>query len=133
MDKDYNHVNTFPKDRDKVLFKAGPKLVKADLPSLSSSVHTTDPYTSEGSLSYQHLLVSGKKATPCSVGLFSTKEERLQYVFDTAVTQRVLDKSKLSPFSFLDSRNIDKLTKTSINLAPRSKNGPENFHNSDLQ
>ena len=87
-------------------------------------------------MSSKHLLVTGKKTTPCSVGLFSIKEERLQYVHDVAVTQRVLDQSKLSPFSFLDSRNIDKLTKTSINLATHSKNvtiGSENFHNSDLQ
>ena len=136
MDKDHDQYLTFAKDRDKALSKAGPKLVQAVLPGLSSSVHTTGPESSEGSFSYQHLLVSGRKATPCSVGLFSTTGERLQYVHDVAVAQRVLDQSKLSPFLFLDSRNIDKLTKKSINLAPCSKDVTivyESFQNSDLQ
>ena len=77
VDKDNNYIHTFAKDRDKALSKAGPKLVRAVFPGLSSSVHTTGLESSQGSLSYQHLLVSGKQATPCSVGLFSTKEERL--------------------------------------------------------
>ena len=80
--KDHDRYLTFAKDRDKALSKAGPKLVQAILPGLSSSVHTTGPDSSEGSLSCQHLLVSGNKATPCSVGSFNTREERLQYVYD---------------------------------------------------
>ena len=116
MDKDHGNIYKFAKERDKALANLGPKIVKAVLPGLTSSIHTTGSDPSEGSLSYQHSLVTGKKATPCSVGSFSTKEERLQYVFATPVAQRVLDQSKLSPFLFLDSRNIDKLTKASINL-----------------
>ena len=85
VDRDHNTIHTFARDRDKALAKAGPKLVKAVLPGLSSSVHTTGSDPSEGSLSYQHLLVTGKKAAPCSVGSFSTKEERLQDAFITAV------------------------------------------------
>ena len=99
VDKDHNLVHTFAKDRDKALSKAGPKLVKAVLPGLSSSVHTTGPDSSEGSLSYQHLLVSGKKVTPCSVGSFSTKEASLQYVHDVKVAQRVL--ANLTMVSYL--------------------------------
>ena len=87
-DKDYDRFFTFAKDRDRTLSKAGPMLVQAVLPGLSSAVHTTGPESSEGSFSYQHLLVSGKKVTPCSFGSFNTKEERLQYVFDTIVTQK---------------------------------------------
>ena len=73
VDKDYNQFFTFAKDQDRALSKAGPKLVQAVLPGLSSSVHTTGPESSEGSFSYQHLLVLGNKVTPCNVGSFSSK------------------------------------------------------------
>ena len=85
VDKEHNWFFIFAMERDKVLSKAGPKLVQAFLPGLSSHVHTTGSDSSGVSLSYQHLLVSGNKATPCSVGLFNTREERLQYAYDIAV------------------------------------------------
>ena len=91
MDKDHSTIFTFARDRYKTPATLGPKIVEAVLPGLSSSVHTTSSDPSEGSLSYQHLLVSGKKVTPCSVGLFSTKEERLKYVNNVTVASRVLN------------------------------------------
>ena len=91
IDKEHNWFYTFAKERDKALSKAGPKLLQAFLPGLSSHVRTTGSDLSGGSLSYQHLLVSGNKATPCSVGSFNTREERLQYVYDLAVAHKVLE------------------------------------------
>ena len=78
VDNDHSDLYTYEKDRDKALSSLGPRI-----PTLQ--VQTCRRVVS------QHLLVSGNKVTPCSVGLFTTKEERLQYVLNTAVTQKVLD------------------------------------------
>ena len=99
----------------------GPRIFDAVVPGLSRSVPTTGP--DAGSLSYQHLLASGNKATACSFDSFMNREERLKYASDIAVASQIVEQSKLSPFSFLDQRGIDKLTRASIDLKPRKKNG----------
>ena len=73
----------------------------------------------KGTLSYQHLLASGNKSTTCSFDLFTSTEERLKYANNIAVTSRIVEQSKLSPFSFLDQKGIDRLTRSAIDLKPR--------------
>ena len=107
VDLNLNYLYTYTKDRDKALSSLGPRLVDAVLPGLSNSVPTTGSDMSKGSFSYQHLLVSGNKVTPCSADSLMSKEERLRYVNDIAVTSKIVDQSKLSPFTFLDSKSID--------------------------
>ena len=38
----------------------------------------------------------------------------------------MVDRSKLSPYLFLDSKNIDRLTKSTIDLKPRTRNFMDN-------
>ena len=94
VDTDYANLYRYTKDRDKALASLGPRIMDAVLPGLNNSVPTTGIEMSKGSLSYQHLLVSGKKATPCSADLLKSKEERLKYVDDISVTCRVLDQTQ---------------------------------------
>ena len=89
------------------------------VPGLNCSTPATGSDT--GSLDYQHLLASGNKATACSFDLFMSTEERLKYANDIAVTSRIVEQSKLSPFSFLDQKCIDRLTRSSIDLKPRKR------------
>ena len=79
-----------------------------------------------GSLSYQHLLVSGKKKTSCSSDLLQSRDSRLKYANDIAVTSQIVDRLKLSPYWFLDSKNIDRLTKSFKDLKPHKRNFMEN-------
>ena len=94
----------------------------AALPGLSNSVPTTGTEMPNGSLSYHHLSVSGKKTTSCSSDLLKSRESRLKYTNDVVVTSKIVDRSKLSPYLFLDSKKIDRLTKSSIDLKPRKRN-----------
>ena len=80
--------------------------MEAALPGLSNSVPITGAEMPNGSLSYQHLLASGNKVTPCSADSLMSKEERLRYVNDIAVASKIVDQSKLSPYLFLDSKAI---------------------------
>ena len=122
VDKDHGDIYTYAKDRDKAIQSLGSRIMDAALPGLSNSVPTTGAEIPNGYLSYQHLLVSGKKKTSCSSDLLQSRESRQKYANDIAVTFRIVDRSKLSPYSFLDSKNIDRLTKSTIDLKPRKRN-----------
>ena len=126
VDLDHNDLYTYAKDQEKAQVFLGTRIVDAVLPGLSNSVPTTGSDMSKGSLSYQHLLVSGNKVTPCSADLLMSKEERLRYVNDIVVTSKIVDQSKLSPFAFFDSKSIDRLTKSAIYLKPRKRSMMEN-------
>ena len=116
VDLDYNDLYIYAKDWDKALVLLGPRIVDTVLPGLSNSVPTTGSDQSMGTLSYQHLLASGNKVTTCSVGWSMSKEERLRYVNDIAVASKIVDQSKLSPYLFLNSKSIDRLSKSALDL-----------------
>ena len=98
----------------------------AALPGLSNSVPTTSAEMPNGYLPYQHLLVSGKKETSCSSDQLQFRDSRLKYAYDIVVTSQIVDRSKLGPYSFLDSKNIDRLTKSTIDLKPHKRKFLEN-------
>ena len=118
VDTDHNNLYTFTKDRDKALSSLGPRIADAVLPGLSNSVPTTGSDLSKSAFSYQYLLASGNKVTASSFDSFMSTEERLKYANNIAVPSRIVEQSKLSPFSFLDQKCIDRLTRSSIDLKP---------------
>ena len=120
VDQDRDEIYTFTKDRDKALSALGPRVLDAIVPGLKRSTPTTGP--DSGSLDYQHLLASGNQVTTCGFGSSLSNEGRLQYAHDIAATSKMVEMSKLSPFSFLDHRSIDRLTRASIDLKPRKRN-----------
>ena len=103
VDKDQGDLYTYAKDRDKALESLGPWILDAALPGLSNSVPTTGAEMPNGYLSYQHLLVSGNKKTSCSSDLLQSRDTRLKYANDITVASQIVDRTKLSPYSFLDS------------------------------
>ena len=50
-----------------------------------------------------------------------SREERIKYALDIASASQLVERSKLGPFSFLDQRGIDCLTRGSMNLMSRKK------------
>ena len=63
----------------------------------------------------------GKKKPACSLDLLQSRESRLNFANDIVVTSKVVDRSKLSPFAFLDSKSIDRLAKNSLDLKSRQE------------
>ena len=49
------------------------------------------------------------------------REERIKYALDTASASQLVEQSKLSPFSFLDQRSVDRLTWGSMDLSSCKK------------
>ena len=66
------------------------------------------------------------KKTFCSSDLLQSRDSRLKYAQDIAVTSQIVDRPKLSLLSFLDSKSIDRLKKSSIDLKPHKRNVMEN-------
>ena len=126
VDTDHNNLYTYAKDRDKALLSLGPRIADPILPWLSNSVPNTGSDLSKGAFSCQHLLASGNRVTTCSADSVISKEERLRYVNDIAVTSKIVDQSKLRLFLFLDSKSIDRLTKSAIDLKPCKRSMMEN-------
>ena len=124
VDCNGDQLYNFARDRDKALTALGPRIFDSVVPGLSRKVPTTGP--DAGSLSYQHLLTQGNKETACSFDSFMSWEERLKYASDIAAPSWLVEMSKLSPFSFLDQRGIDRLTRASIDLKPRKKDWTSN-------
>ena len=48
--------------------------------------------------------------------MLQSEDFRLKLAKDISVTSQIVHRSKLSPFSFLSSRGIDRLTKSSLDL-----------------
>ena len=120
VDQDRDEVYTFTKDWNKALSALGPQVLDAIVPGLKRSTTTTGP--DSGSLDYQHLLASGNQVNACSFDSPLSNEGRLQYAHDIAAASKMVEMSKLSPFSFLDHSSIDRLTRASIDLKPRKRN-----------
>ena len=119
MDQDRDQLYNFTRERDKALTALGPCIFDSVLPGLSCQVPTTGP--DAGSLSYQHLLTQGNKETACSIDSAMSREERINYANEIDAASQLVEMSKLSPFSFLNQRGIDRLTRASMDLKPRKR------------
>ena len=119
VDNDKNVVYDYARDRDKALSALGPRILDAIVLGLTLSTTTTG--LELGSLDYQHLLASGNQATAYSFDSSLSNKGRLQYAHDIAAASKMVEMLKLSPFSFLDQRGIDRLTRASIDLKPRKR------------
>ena len=70
---------------------------------------------------FYHLLTSDGNALSSSLDTFMTKEEGIKFALDLASTSKAVELSKSSPYSFLDQRQLDRLTGKSINSESRNK------------
>ena len=83
-----------------------------------------------------HLLKQGNKDTNCSIDSSMSREERIKYALDMASASQLVEKSKLSLFSFLDQRAVDCLTRGSMDLSSCKKdksNSSDRLYESFLQ
>ena len=107
--------------------------VFSTLSSLGSHQH---PAADKDPLSFDHLLTQGNKDIDCSIDSSMTREERIKYALDMASASQLVEKSKLSPFSFIDQRAVDRLTRGSMDLSSRKKdwgNESDRLYDSFLQ
>ena len=95
VNRDRDQLYNFTRDRDKALTALGPRIFDSIVPSLSHKVPTTGP--DAGCLSYQPLLTQGNKETTYSLDSTMSREERLYFANEIAVTSQLVELSKLSP------------------------------------
>ena len=106
VDRDRNQLYYYARARDQALKILGPCVLDSIIPGLSRQNLTADALA----LSFDHLLTQGNKKSDCSIDSSMNREERIKYALDTAFSSQLVEKSKLSPFSFLDQRSVDHLT-----------------------
>ena len=114
IDGDRDQLYNYTRDRDKAIKALGPRVLDSVIPGLSQQIPTADLNT--GPLSFDHLLTQGNEDTNCSIDPSMSREERIKYALDIASTSQLVERSKLGPFSFLDQRGIDHLTRGSMDL-----------------
>ena len=119
VDRDIDHSYTYAKDRDRALAHLGPRIYDSIIPGLSSKVQAT---TMERDASFfDKLLTSDGKALASSQDTFMSKEVGIKYVLDVAAASKVVELSSSNPYSFLDQRQLDRLTGNSMNSESRNK------------
>ena len=109
---DRDQLYHYARDRDQAIKALGPCV-------LDSVVPGADSY--KGSLFYNHLLTQGNKDTACIIDSSMSREERIKYALEIASTSQLVERSKLSPFSFMDQRAIDHLTRDSMDFTSHKK------------
>ena len=119
IDGDRDQLYNYARDRDKAIKALGPRVLDSVVPGLSQQIPTTDLSTDPSS--YDHLLTQGKDDADCGIDLSMSREERIKYALDIASASLLVERSKLGPFSFLDQRGIDRLTRGSMDLTSRKK------------
>ena len=92
------YLYKYATDRDKAVQSLGPRILDTALPGLSNSVPTTGAEMPNSYLSYQYMLVSGKKKNSYSSDLLQSRDCRLKYANDIVVPSQIVDRSKLSPY-----------------------------------
>ena len=117
MDSKSNQLYYYARARDQALKTLGLRVLDSVIPGLSLQNPTAD----DVSLSFDHLLTQGNKDSNCSIDSSMTREERIKYALDMASASQLVEKSKLSLFSFLDQRAVDCLTRGSMDLSSRKK------------
>ena len=95
VDIDRDLLYHYARARDQALKTLGPRVLDSIVPGLSRQ----NPAADKGPLSFDHLLTQGNKDIDCSI---DSREERIKYALDMASTSQLVEKSKLSPFSFID-------------------------------
>ena len=89
------------------------------VPSLSCQVPATG--LNQGSLFYDHLLTNDDKETTGSLDSAMGREERIKYALEVASASKLVEMSKSSPYSFIDQRNLDRLTRNIIGFCISQK------------
>ena len=112
MDSNRDQLYHYARARDQALKTLGPRVLDSIVPGLSRQ----HPAADKGPLSFDHLLTQGNKDTNCSIDSSMSREERIKYVLDIASASQLVEKPKLSPFSFIDQRSVDHLTRDSMDL-----------------
>ena len=110
---------TYARDRDKALSALDHRIYNSMVPSLSSKIPATG--LEKDSLFYDHLLTNDGKAIAGSLDSFMTREEGIKYALDVASASKAVELSKSSPYSFLDQRQLDRLTGNSMNSESRNR------------
>ena len=113
MDRDIDHSCAYAKDRDRALAHLGPRICDSVVPGLSSKVQATT--VERDALFFDKLLTSDGKALASSQDTFMSKEVGIKYALDVAAASKVVELSLSNPYSFLDQRQLDRLTGNSMN------------------
>ena len=119
IDGDRDQLYNYTRDRDKAIKALGPRVLDSIVPGLSCQIPPADP--NKGSLFYNPLLTQGNKDTDCSIDSSMSREERIKYALEIASASRLVEQLKLSPYSFIDQRVIDRLTRDSMDFISRKK------------
>ena len=119
VDLERDHFYTYARDRDKALSALGHRIYDSIVPGLSSKIPATG--LEKDSLFYDHLLTNDGKAITGSLDSFMTREEGIKYALDIASASKAVELYKSSPYSFLDQRQLDRLTGNSMNSESRNK------------
>ena len=117
MDRDRDQLYYYARARDQALKTLGPRVLNTIVLGLSRQNPAADALT----LSFDHLLTQGNNKPDCGIDSSMNREERIKYALDVAAASQTVEQSKLSPFSFLDQRSVDRLTWGSLDLASRRK------------
>ena len=97
---DRDQLYHYARDQDKAIKALGPRILDSVIPGLSCQIPAAD--SNKGSLFYNHLLTQGNKDTDCSIDSSMSREERIKYALEIASASPLVERSKLSPFSFVD-------------------------------
>ena len=115
IDSETDQLYKFARDRDRAIKALGPRVLDSVVPGLSQQIPATDPS------SFDHLLTQGKDDADCGMEFSMSREQRIKFAMDTASPSQLVEKSKLGPFSFLNQRGIDRLTRGSIDITSHKK------------
>ena len=103
IDSDRDLLYHYARAKDQALKALGPPVLDSIVPGLSCQ----NPAADKGPLSFDHLLTQGNKDTYCSIDSSLSREERIKYALEIASASQLVERYKLSPFSFVDRRAID--------------------------
>ena len=120
VDKEKDQLYNFARDWDKAMTALGPHVLDSVVPGLCHQVLATG--LNQGSLFYDHLLTNDDKETTGSLDSAMGREERINYALEVASASKFVELSKSSPYSFMDQRHLDRLTRNSMDFASRNKN-----------
>ena len=133
VDRNNNHSCAYAKDRDRALAHLGPRICDSVIPGLSSKVQATS--VEKDALFFDNLLTNDGKALASSHDTFMSKEVGIKYALDVASASKVVELSMSSPYSFLNQRQLDRLTGNSMNSDSGNKvtsTHTDNMHYSSL-
>ena len=119
VDQDKDQLYTYARDRDKALSALGHRIYNSIFPGLSRKGLATG--LDQDSLFYDHLLTNDGKEIAGSLDSSTDREDRIKYALDVATASKFVELSKSSPYSFMDQRQLDCVTRNSMDFASRNK------------